>query len=127
MVVMTRPLAGLSNRHHSFSATQLSVDFIAALGSTPAFGYHKSKTVGTIALWPKTPSATAAGTAGYFRSNQAAGQQMRNTWAGEIGYEITPRLPLTLSALGRALPEGAGALKVRLATRRAPRSAPFPP
>jgi hypothetical protein len=127
-VVVRRPLRGLTKQHQSFSPTQLSIDFITALGSTPKFGYHKSRTAGTIALWPKTPSATAAGVAGYFRSNQAAGQQMRNDWTGEIGYEITPHQPLTVSALGRALPEGTGALKVRLvyylAAHTRPRHAP---
>jgi len=132
-VVMTRPLAGLTKQHHSFSPTALSIDFINALGSTPTFGYHKSKTVGTIALWPKTPSPTAAGgIAGYFRSNKAAGQQTRNDFTGEVGYEITPHLPLTVSALGRALPEGAVTFKVRppchspLASLRAPSTTTSP-
>ena len=93
-VVMTRPLAGPSMQHHSFSPTQLSIDFITALGSTPTFGYHKSKTVGTIALWPKTPSATPAGIGGYFRSNKAAGQQLRNNWAGEIGSAAADPPPI---------------------------------
>lgn len=110
-VVMTRLLNGLTKQHHTFSPTQLSIDFITALGSSPTFGYHKSKTVGTIALWPKTPSATAAGVAGYFRVNKAAGQQMRNNYNGEVGYQITPRTPLTVLALGRALPAGAVSLK----------------
>jgi len=51
-VVMTRPLAGLTPQHHTFAVTQLSMDFISAVGSTPDFSYHKAKTVGTMALWP---------------------------------------------------------------------------
>ena len=51
-VVVSRPLAGLTARHFSFDARKMSLPFITALGSTPTFGYHKSRTVGTIALWP---------------------------------------------------------------------------
>ena len=39
---MHRPLKGLTEQHHSFSPTQLSIAFIAALGSTPTFGYHNT-------------------------------------------------------------------------------------
>jgi hypothetical protein len=92
---------------NGFAACEIN----AIAGSSPNFGYHKSKTVGTIALWPKTPSPTVAGVAGYFLDNKAAGQQMRNDYTGEVGYEIKPYLPLTVSALGRALPEGAVAFK----------------
>jgi hypothetical protein len=59
-LVMTRPLKGLSPRHHDFDAHQLSVDFISAVGSTPTFGYHKAKTVGTVALWPQAQAQAAA-------------------------------------------------------------------
>ena len=57
-VVLTRPLKGLTPLYHDFDLRQLSVDFISAIGSTSTFGYHKSKTVGTLPLWPQ---ATAAG------------------------------------------------------------------
>ena len=56
-VVLARPSKGLSPRHHDFDAQQLSLDFISAVGSTPSFGYHKAKTVGTLPLWPQ-PAAT---------------------------------------------------------------------
>ena len=57
-----------------------------------------------------------------FRSNPADGQQMRNDWSGEVGYEIVPRQALTVSALGRAVPGGQTALKARPppSTRRHP-------
>ena len=42
-VVMTRPLAGLTSQHHTFAVTQLSMDFISAVGSTPDFSYHKAR------------------------------------------------------------------------------------
>ena len=48
-----------------------------------------------------------------FHSNPADGQQMRNDWSGEVGYEIVPRQALTVSALGRAVPGGQTALKAR--------------
>ena len=60
-VVVTRALKGLTPRHHDFDAQQLSLDFIGAVGSTPAFGYHKAKTVGTLALWPQAPASHPAG------------------------------------------------------------------
>jgi len=59
-VAMSRPLAGLTPQHHTFDATKLALDFISAIGSTPTFGYHKSKTVATITLWPTTPGPNPA-------------------------------------------------------------------
>ena len=109
-LVMTRPLAGLSLQHHNFDPRKLSLDFISALGATPALGYHKSKTIGTIALWPKTPSPTKGGVSSFFRSNPADGTEMRNDWVGEVGYQIVPKQAVTVTALGRAAP-GQAALK----------------
>ncbi len=109
-VVLSRPLAGLTAQHHSFEADKLSLDFISALGSTPTFGYHKSRTVGTIAMWPKTPSPTKGGLVGYFQSNQVAGTQMRNNWNGEVGYSITPKYALSVSELGRPVSKGQSTL-----------------
>lgn len=110
-LVLSRPLKGLTLLHHSFDATKLTLDFITALGSSGTFGYHKSRTVGTLALWPKTPSPSAGGVAGYFTGNPADGSEMRNDWTGEVGYELTPKQPLTVSALGRAVPAGQATLK----------------
>jgi hypothetical protein len=59
-VVMNRPLKGPTLQHHAFDIHQLSLDFIGAVGATPTFGYHKSKAVGTIALWPQAAAAAAA-------------------------------------------------------------------
>jgi hypothetical protein len=114
-IVLTRPLAGLTSKHHSFDAAKLSLDFITALGSTPTFSHHKSRTVGTIAMWPKTPSATKGGVQGFFTANHDAGTQMRNDWDGEVGYQVTPTVDLTVSALGRAVPNGKGALQAATA------------
>jgi hypothetical protein len=63
-VVMTRPLKGLTPRHHDFDPQQLSLDFISAVGSTPAFGYHRAKTVDTVALWPRAAAAAATSAKG---------------------------------------------------------------
>lgn len=51
-VVLTRPLRGASAGHYTFQPTELGLDFIAAVGAGPAFGYHKDKTIATLALWP---------------------------------------------------------------------------
>ena len=60
-VVMTRPLKGLTARHHDFEVQQLSLNFISAVGSSSSFGYHKAKTVSAVALWPQAAKgATAA-------------------------------------------------------------------
>ena len=106
---MTRPLKGLTSQHHTFNPQQLSLDFIDAVGSTPTFSYHKSKTVSTLALFPKTPAPSKGGVASMFNSNVAT-SQMRNNWAGEIGYQFVPKVDLPLSALGRAV-TGEKALK----------------
>ena len=114
-VVLSRPLTGLTAQHHSFEADKLSLDFIAALGSTPTFSYHRSRTVGTITMWPKTPSPTAGGVYGYFQANRVEGTQMRNDWNGEVGYSITPKLALTVSELGRAVSHGQRSLRAAAA------------
>ena len=113
-VVLARPLVGLTSQHYSFNPRQLSLDFITALGSTPTFSYHKSRTVGTLALWPKTPPASKGGVAAFFGSNPADGTDMRNDWDGEVGYQIVPKQLLTVTALGRAV-HGKTALKANAA------------
>ena len=99
-VIMSRPLAGLTPQHHSFNVDKLSLDFINAIGSTPTFGYHKSKTVATITLWPTTPEPQTGGLFGLFNANTALAT--RNDWNGEVGFEFTPKQSLTVTALGRA-------------------------
>lgn len=113
-VVLARPLAGITPQHYSFNSRKLSLDFIAALGSTPTFGYHKSRTVGTLALWPKTPPASKGGVLAFFGSNPADGTEMRNDYEGEVGYQIVPKSLLTVTALGRAV-HGQAALKASAA------------
>lgn len=110
-IVLTRPLQGITAQHHNFDATDLSLNFISALGSTPTFGYHKSRTVGTIAMWPKTPSPSQGGTTNFFARYQADGIEMRNDWDGEVGYMIIPRSTITVSALGRPVAHGQAKLK----------------
>jgi hypothetical protein len=105
-VVVTRALAGASPLHYSFDPNKLLLNFICALGSTPQFAYHAARTTDTIALWPQTPPPSAGGVVGVFRDNVASDQDMRNDWLGEVGYSVTPRQALTVSALGRAVPLG---------------------
>jgi len=50
----------LTPQHHVFDPKKLSMDFISALGASGTFSYHKSKTVGTLALWPKASSDGAS-------------------------------------------------------------------
>lgn len=59
---MTRPFAGASKLHYTFDPSKLSMDFINAVGSTPALSYHKSKTVSTIGLFPanKAPACVCS-------------------------------------------------------------------
>jgi hypothetical protein len=100
-VVMTRALKGLTPQHHDFDYTSTSMDFISAVGSSSAFSYHKQKTVSTIAMWPVAPAPRKAGTYSFFGGQAAAGT--RNEFSGEVGYQITPKGPLTVTSLGRAV------------------------
>eukprot|EP00658_Telonema_sp_P-2_P022442 TRINITY_DN18969_c0_g1_i6.p1 TRINITY_DN18969_c0_g1~~TRINITY_DN18969_c0_g1_i6.p1 ORF type:complete len:756 (-),score=152.50 TRINITY_DN18969_c0_g1_i6:372-2639(-) len=58
-VTLSRPLQGLTPQHHSFDPKQITLEYIAAVGSTAAFGYHESKTAGTVGLWPSSPLSAA--------------------------------------------------------------------
>ena len=49
-VVMTRPLQGQTAQHYSFNTNNTRLDFISAVGSGPAFAYHKLKTASSLAL-----------------------------------------------------------------------------
>ena len=51
-VVLSRPLKGASTDHYTFSSTALTLDLVAAVGSSSVFGYHKSRTAATLQLWP---------------------------------------------------------------------------
>ena len=109
-VTLTRSLKGLTPHHHTFDPSQMSLDFIVAIGSGSAFAYHANKTTDTIALWPDTsaqPDPTAAG--GLFSLFTAppatpgsGNNKFRNNFDGEVGYEITPMQTLTVTALGRS-------------------------
>ena len=101
-LTLTRPLAGATNAHYTFDADKLSLDFITATGSGAAFGFHKAKTVGTLALWPAAPAPLAGGNFSLFGGAPAAAGT-RNNYDGEVGYEVTVgAAPLTVTALGRA-------------------------
>lgn len=56
-VVMTRPLKGASALHHTFVKTKLTLPFIAAVGSSEVFGYHRAKTSDILTLWPSDLNA----------------------------------------------------------------------
>lgn len=108
-VVCSRPLAGLTPQHHTFDWRTLSLGFIAARGSTSAFGYHRAKTAATLALWPQPAAPQPGGTFGLFGSAAPCGGPQgtcRNNFDGEVGYDITPTRPLILTALGRATDGG---------------------
>ena len=103
-VTLTRPLEGLTPHHHTFDPTQMSLDFINALGSDATFGYHKTKTTATIALWPAAaaPDPTAAGGIfSYLAGSYSTADAPRNNYLGEVGFQIETIRPLTVTALGR--------------------------
>lgn len=52
-LVLTRALKGKTGQHHTFDPAALTMDLINAVGSGPAFAYHKDKTATTLALWPE--------------------------------------------------------------------------
>ena len=58
-VVLSRGLKGASAQHYSFQPAALALDFIAAVGSGPAFAYHKAKNTATLSLWPATAGQAA--------------------------------------------------------------------
>ena len=51
-VVLTRPLQGATTQHYTFDPSNLQMDFINAVGSSPTLAFHKSSTAASIALWP---------------------------------------------------------------------------
>ena len=108
-VTLKRALHGLTPHHHTFDPTQMSLNFIAAIGSGSNFGYHANKTTDAIALWPTVaarPDPTAVG--GLFSLfttppiSPHSGAKFRNNFDGEVGYEVTPAQTLRVTALGRS-------------------------
>ena len=57
-VVLTRPAAGATAQHASFTLQDTTVPFINAIGSSPAFGYHLNKTASSLSLWPTVGSGS---------------------------------------------------------------------
>jgi hypothetical protein len=49
-VRLVRPLKGKTSDHFSFDAKAQGVPFIAAVGSSTAFGYHKARSSSTLML-----------------------------------------------------------------------------
>jgi hypothetical protein len=99
-VVLSRALGGATGHYYSFNAKRMSLDFITALGTSSTFGYHKSKTAGSLSLWPAPSAAAAGGTFPYFSGTAAVGA--RNNFDGEVGYEITVNEDVNVTALGRS-------------------------
>jgi hypothetical protein len=103
-LTLSRPLAGRTAQHYTFRADKLSLDFITATGTGPAFGFHKDKTVGTLALWPKAAAASAGRNfSALFGGGPRAAAGTRNNFDGEVGFEITVgAAAVAVQALGRA-------------------------
>lgn len=61
-VVLSRPLAAPTSGSYSFDPTALTLNFIAAVGQTAAFGPHNAAPHGadTVRLWPSTPVCVCA-------------------------------------------------------------------
>ena len=108
-VTLKRAMHGLTPHHHTFDPAQMSLNFIAAIGSGSSFGYHANKTTDTIALWPTVtarPDPTAKG--GVFSLfttppvSPSSGAKFRNNFEGEVGYEFSPAQTFRLTSLGRS-------------------------
>lgn len=54
-VVVTRPLKGLTKDHYTFAPTLATLNFIAAIGSSQEFAYHKAHATSVVSL--TTPGA----------------------------------------------------------------------
>ena len=65
-VVLTRPLQGLNKEYYTFDvdATNGLIPIINAVGSTPAFGYHKNKAPAEVLLVPSSSDTGTKGAAG---------------------------------------------------------------
>ena len=106
-LILTRPLKGLTPHHHDFDSKKMSLNFIAAIGASPHFSYHKTKTTATIALWPSaytsgsTDPTVKGGKFGFF-AGKPASAELRNNFAGEVGYTIVAAEDLSVTALGRS-------------------------
>lgn len=106
-ITMQRPLQGLTPHHHDFDPKQMSLNFINAIGDGPDFAYHKTKTTATLALWPTSYKAAVDPTAkggefGIFGGAPGTSGKFRNDYNGEVGYTLTPKQDLAVTALGRS-------------------------
>lgn len=54
----------MTSSHYTFSGNENSIDFIAAVGSSPTFGYHKVKASGTM-FFAEVGSPTCLCNVGY--------------------------------------------------------------
>ena len=89
-VVLTRALKGISKDHFTFDPTQLSVQFINAVGATPNYSYHQEKEAATLQLWPKqsacvcsVPAAVFGNGSGMFKYIGGGVNEPANTPVGE--------------------------------------------
>ena len=57
-VVLRRPFAGKTAKHYTFDAAAPTIKFIAAVGSSQAFAYHKAHTAAVMSLAPTDGSPT---------------------------------------------------------------------
>ena len=104
-IMLQRATKGLTPHHHDFDPTQMSMDVIAAVGSAPAFGYHKAKTAATMPMWParaRIDPTAGGGNFALFGATQPPAQGTRNNYDGEVGFTFTAAHPLNVTALGRS-------------------------
>mmetsp|Transcript_23795 Transcript_23795/g.62253 ORF Transcript_23795/g.62253 Transcript_23795/m.62253 type:complete len:793 (-) Transcript_23795:139-2517(-) len=95
-VVITRPLAGATADYYTFSilSTDATVNFISAVGSGPAFAYHKERAIGTMTFLPTNgtsgacvcpeapkPFGLASGQMTYHKTNQTG-----DVGTGAVGF-----------------------------------------
>ena len=51
-LVVTRPFQGLTAKHFTFAPGTPTIPFIAAIGASPTFAYHKAHTSAMLTLTP---------------------------------------------------------------------------
>lgn len=110
-VVVSRPLKGAGPAYYTFAvtATDASLPYIAAVGSTPDLQYHKAKVLGTLALVPvgadvagacvcpeaPKPFGQASGELRY----QAVASQPADVGAGAVGFRAGKCAPAPTTVL----------------------------
>jgi hypothetical protein len=93
-VVLTRPLAGKTADHYSFTTDTVALPFINAIGSGPTFSYHKDKNIGTLMFLPSdgdecictlkpAPFGQGKGTLKYTPNTTQAGE---SGMVGSVGF-----------------------------------------